>query len=77
MIRFGGEEMPKPYSYDLRVRVIELIEAGSSRREAARTAAWRTLGLPAGELGALSPSAVIITNSSRAEDFQIRPGAPS
>src|SRR3974390_2361905 len=27
--------MPKPYSYDLRVRVIELIEAGSSRREAA------------------------------------------
>jgi transposase len=35
MIRFGGEEMPKPYSCDLRVRVIELIEAGSSRREAA------------------------------------------
>ena len=31
MIRFGGKNMPKPYSYDLRVRVIELIEAGSSR----------------------------------------------
>ena len=47
MIRFGGEEMPKPYSYDLRVRVIELIEAGSSRREAA-------------ELYGISPSVVVI-----------------
>ena len=47
MIRFGGEEMPKPYSYDLRVRVIELIEAGSSRREAA-------------ELYGVSPSVVVI-----------------
>ena len=35
LIRFGGKKMPKPYSYDLRVRVIALIEAGSSRREAA------------------------------------------
>ena len=39
--------MPKPYSYDLRVRVIELIEAGSSRREAA-------------ELYGISPSVVVI-----------------
>ena len=39
--------MPKPYSYDLRVRVIELIEAGSSRREAA-------------ELFGISPSVVVI-----------------
>jgi hypothetical protein len=31
--------MPNPYSYDLRVRVIELIEAGSSRREAAELGA--------------------------------------
>ena len=36
--------MPKPYSYDLRVRVIELIEAGSSRREAAELYAIRRLG---------------------------------
>jgi hypothetical protein len=27
--------MPKPYSYDLRVGVIESIEAGASRRETA------------------------------------------
>ena len=47
MIRFGGKNMPKPYSYDLRVRVIELIETGSSRREAA-------------ELYGISPSVVII-----------------
>jgi transposase len=39
--------MTKPYSYDLRVRVIELIEAGSSRREAA-------------ELYGISPSVVVI-----------------
>jgi transposase len=39
--------MPKPYSYDLQVRVIELIEAGSSRREAA-------------ELYGISPSVVVI-----------------
>src|ERR1700758_4999222 len=39
--------MPKPYSYDLRVRVIELIEAGWSRREAA-------------ELYGISPSVVVI-----------------
>jgi transposase len=39
--------MPKPYSYDLRVRVIETIEAGASRREAA-------------ELYGISPSVVVI-----------------
>ena len=39
--------MPKPYSDDLRARVIEAIEAGASRREAA-------------ERFELSPSAVIL-----------------
>jgi len=39
--------MPKAYSYDLRVRVIETIEAGASRREAA-------------ELYGISPSVVVI-----------------
>ena len=29
--------MPKPYSIDLRARVIEDVETGASRREAART----------------------------------------
>lgn len=31
----SGGSMPKPYSNDLRARVIEAIEAGASRREAA------------------------------------------
>jgi transposase-like protein len=31
----GGPSMPKPYSEDLRERVIEAIESGASRREAA------------------------------------------
>jgi hypothetical protein len=31
----GGPSMPRPYSNDLRARVIEAIEAGASRREAA------------------------------------------
>ncbi len=31
----SGGSMPKPYSNDLRTRVIEAIEAGASRREAA------------------------------------------
>ena len=39
--------MPKPYSRDLRERVIESIEAGASRREAA-------------ELYGISPSVVVI-----------------
>ena len=39
--------MPKPYSQDLRRRVIESIEAGASRREAA-------------ELYGISPSVVVI-----------------
>lgn len=39
--------MPKPYSMDLRARVIELIAAGASRREAA-------------ELYGISPSVVVI-----------------
>ena len=39
--------MPKPYSQDLRQRVIESIEAGASRREAA-------------ELYGISPSVVVI-----------------
>jgi transposase len=39
--------MPKPYSRDLRERVIASIEAGSSRREAA-------------ELYGISPSVVVI-----------------
>jgi transposase len=32
---FRGESMPRPYSNDLRARVIEDIQAGASRREAA------------------------------------------
>lgn len=32
---FGGLAMPKAYSYDLRERVIEAVETGASRREAA------------------------------------------
>jgi len=39
--------MPKPYSNDLRARVIETVEAGASRREAA-------------ELYGISPSVVVI-----------------
>ncbi len=31
----SGGSMPKPYSNDLRARVIEAIETGASRREAA------------------------------------------
>src|SRR5262245_51523083 len=42
-----GKTMPKPYSYDLRMRVIETIEAGASRRETA-------------ELYGISPSVVVI-----------------
>src|SRR5215472_1077730 len=42
-----GQSMPRPYSNDLRVRVIEEIEAGASRREAA-------------ERYELSPSVVVI-----------------
>lgn len=38
--------MPKPYSQDLRVRVIEAVEGGASRREAA-------------ELYGISPSVVV------------------
>ena len=33
----GAQAMPKPYSDDLRERVIEAVEAGASRREAAET----------------------------------------
>jgi transposase len=43
----SGGTMPKPYSLDLRERVIESIEAGASRREAA-------------ELYGISPSIVVI-----------------
>jgi len=43
----GGQSMPRPYSNDLRARVIEEIEAGASRREAA-------------ERYELSPSVVVI-----------------
>ena len=43
----SGGTMPKPYSRDLRERVIESIEAGASRREAA-------------ELYGISPSVVMI-----------------
>jgi transposase len=43
----SGGTMPKPYSRDLRERVIETIEAGASRREAA-------------ELYGISPSVVVI-----------------
>src|SRR2546428_10786369 len=32
---FGRRSMPKPYSSDLRARVVEAVEAGASRREAA------------------------------------------
>src|SRR5262245_9500678 len=42
-----GQSMPRPYSEDLRARVIEEIEAGASRREAA-------------ERYELSPSVVVI-----------------
>src|SRR3984957_17200289 len=33
----GAQAMPKPYSDDLRERVIEAVEAGASRREAAES----------------------------------------
>jgi transposase len=39
--------MPKPYSQDLRMRVIEAVEGGASRREAA-------------ELYGIGPSVVVI-----------------
>jgi hypothetical protein len=32
---FGGRSMPKPCSLDLRERVLETVELGASRREAA------------------------------------------
>src|SRR5262249_27802021 len=35
LIRAWGQAMPRPYSVDLRVRVIEDISTGASRREAA------------------------------------------
>jgi len=31
----SGDPMPRPYSQDLRARLIEAVEAGASRREAA------------------------------------------
>lgn len=43
----GSEGMPKPYSIDLRGRVVEEVESGASRREAA-------------ERYGLSPSVVVI-----------------
>ena len=43
----GERAMPKPYSIDLRDRVIEEVESGASRREAA-------------ERYGLSPSVVVI-----------------
>ena len=43
----SGGPMPKPYSQDLRMRVIEAVEGGASRREAA-------------ELYGISPSVVVI-----------------
>src|SRR5262249_19717384 len=42
-----GGPMPKPYSQDLRMRVIETVESGASRREAA-------------ELYGISPSVVVL-----------------
>jgi transposase len=42
-----GKAMPKPYSYELRVRVIESIEEGATRRETA-------------ELFGISPSVVVL-----------------
>ena len=39
--------MPKPYSQDLRMRVVEAVEGGASRREVA-------------ELYGISPSVVVI-----------------
>jgi hypothetical protein len=47
LIRFPGDTMPKPYSMDLRERVIDAVKAGASRRETA-------------EQFGLSPSVVII-----------------
>ncbi len=47
MIRFSGGTMPKPYSGDLRARVIGDVAAGASRREAA-------------EHYGISPSVVVI-----------------
>jgi transposase len=47
LILFSGGTMPRPYSIDLRERVIEAIAAGASRRETA-------------EQFGLSPSVVII-----------------
>ncbi len=32
---FGGRSMPKPYSLELRERVVDAVETGASRREAA------------------------------------------
>ena len=43
----SGEPMPRPYSQDLRIRVIEAVEDGASRREVA-------------ELYRISPSVVVI-----------------
>jgi transposase len=47
LIRIEGEPMPKPYSQDLRMRVVAAVEGGASRREVA-------------ELYGLSPSVVVI-----------------
>src|SRR5262245_37423195 len=47
LIRFLERAMPKPYSVDLRARVIEEVETGASRREAA-------------ERYGISPSVVVI-----------------
>src|ERR1700676_447324 len=34
-VSFGGAQMPAAYSYDLRERVVDTVEAGASRRRAA------------------------------------------
>jgi transposase len=58
LIRFEGEPMPKPYSQDLRMRVVAAVEGGASRREVA-------------ELYGLSPSVVVIWMQRWAETGSI------
>jgi Homeodomain-like domain len=55
LIRFLERAMPKPHSVDLRARVIEDVETGASRREAA-------------ERYGISPSVVVIWVSAAGSD---------
>src|ERR1700757_265744 len=76
LIRFRGQSMPRPYSNDLRARVIEAIEAGASRREAAERyeLSASVVVLWAQRFGVVAWISPPSENASDLADFQSRHG---